>query len=390
MIKFKKSNISDDFTQTVKFFFNTDDDILSNVGNINGVNTYTILLMADENIIDEINDGGSDISYELFKKFFHIRLNEILNPILAKAKSFTGGIDEFIEYLQDYSSEINTNTEYSSKYSYYNVFWITLFDYRKWEKSSGNTNIYNNMNHTIKNKIREAFGNLHPMTDEMAASKIKEKIMGTPNLTMPVIKQYVTKYLGMVGKNPSDVDFLAALVWEKMQNGGYEYLPQNARMGESIAVDIGALDDSSNQEKIKKLVDKKMDIQLTDKDVQESFESKAQQKKCYAMKSRGEAGSWDCDEWSEKTNFNKIPNKKITKEGNRSVNKFPTPPGETAIPNQLESVILKKKNIKEAFQNNKLKKEKLIKIIAEKSNPKPKMTKKDLIEYILNNYIVKK
>lgn len=355
MIKFKKSNISDDFTQTVKFFFNTDDDILSNVGNINGVNTYTILLMADENIIDEINGGGSDISYESFKEFFHIRLNEILNPILTKAKAFTGDIDEFIEYLQNYSSEINTNTEYSSKYSYYNVFWITLFDYRKWKKSSGNTNIYNNMDHTIKNKIREAFGNLHPMTDDMAASKIKEKIMGTPNLTMPVIKQYVTKYLGMVGKQQSDVDFLAALVWEKMQNGGYEYLPQNARMGESIAVDIGALDDSSNQEKIKKLVDKKMDIQLTDTDMQESDDEK-----------------------------------EIKKEGKKYANMNPTPPGETSIPNQLESIILKKKNIKEAFQNNRLKKEKLIKIIAEKSNPKPKMTKKDLIEYILNNYIVKK
>jgi len=40
------------------------------------------------------------------------------------------------------------------------------------------------------------------------------------------------------------------------------------------------------------------------------FESKAQQRKCYALKARGEAGSWDCTEWSHATDFDEIPDKK--------------------------------------------------------------------------------
>ena len=36
------------------------------------------------------------------------------------------------------------------------------------------------------------------------------------------------------------------------------------------------------------------------------FKSKAQQKKCYALKAQGNAGTWDCDEWSKETkNFKK-------------------------------------------------------------------------------------
>ncbi len=31
------------------------------------------------------------------------------------------------------------------------------------------------------------------------------------------------------------------------------------------------------------------------------FKSKAQMRKCYAMKAKGKAGSWDCEEWSDKT-----------------------------------------------------------------------------------------
>lgn len=39
------------------------------------------------------------------------------------------------------------------------------------------------------------------------------------------------------------------------------------------------------------------------------FKSKAQQRACYAKKARGEAGSWNCSEWSESTNFKKLPEK---------------------------------------------------------------------------------
>ena len=39
------------------------------------------------------------------------------------------------------------------------------------------------------------------------------------------------------------------------------------------------------------------------------FKSKAQSRACYAKKSRGQAGSWDCSEWSKKTNYKKLPEK---------------------------------------------------------------------------------
>lgn len=48
---------------------------------------------------------------------------------------------------------------------------------------------------------------------------------------------------------------------------------------------------------------------MFNKKITEAFKSKAQQKACYAKKNRGEAGTWDCDEWSDKTNFKKLPNK---------------------------------------------------------------------------------
>jgi hypothetical protein len=31
------------------------------------------------------------------------------------------------------------------------------------------------------------------------------------------------------------------------------------------------------------------------------FKSKAQARTCYALKRRGQAGSWDCDAWNKKT-----------------------------------------------------------------------------------------
>jgi len=39
------------------------------------------------------------------------------------------------------------------------------------------------------------------------------------------------------------------------------------------------------------------------------FKSKAQQRKCYALKAQGKAGTWNCNEWSEETDFKKLPKK---------------------------------------------------------------------------------
>lgn len=58
------------------------------------------------------------------------------------------------------------------------------------------------------------------ISDELAAKKIAVKIAGTPGLNIPKIKQYVTKYLSMVGKAPTDVDHLAALVSTELENKG--------------------------------------------------------------------------------------------------------------------------------------------------------------------------
>ena len=39
------------------------------------------------------------------------------------------------------------------------------------------------------------------------------------------------------------------------------------------------------------------------------FVSKKQQRKCYAMKGKGQNGSWDCDEFAHVTNFKSLPEK---------------------------------------------------------------------------------
>lgn len=49
------------------------------------------------------------------------------------------------------------------------------------------------------------------------------------------------------------------------------------------------------------------------------FVSKAQQRKCYALKARGQAKGWDCDEWSEETDFDKLPEKKEKKKEARAL-----------------------------------------------------------------------
>ena len=39
------------------------------------------------------------------------------------------------------------------------------------------------------------------------------------------------------------------------------------------------------------------------------FVSRKQQKACYAKRSRGQAKGWNCEEWSEHTNFKSLPEK---------------------------------------------------------------------------------
>jgi hypothetical protein len=58
------------------------------------------------------------------------------------------------------------------------------------------------------------------MSDEKAAKLIFDKIMGTPNLTIPTIKAYVKRYLPMVGKGESDIDFLTANVYDMLSEKG--------------------------------------------------------------------------------------------------------------------------------------------------------------------------
>lgn len=45
------------------------------------------------------------------------------------------------------------------------------------------------------------------------------------------------------------------------------------------------------------------------------FQSKRQQRKCYAMRAKGKAKGWDCDEWSDETNFKKLPARARHKKG---------------------------------------------------------------------------
>jgi hypothetical protein len=40
------------------------------------------------------------------------------------------------------------------------------------------------------------------------------------------------------------------------------------------------------------------------------FKSKAQARKCFALKARGKAKGWNCEEWASHTNFSKLPERK--------------------------------------------------------------------------------
>lgn len=68
--------------------------------------------------------------------------------------------------------------------------------------------------------IFEAFSQQRVMGDEQAAKLIADKIKGTPNLNIQNIKMYVSKYLGMVGKAPNDVDHISAYVLDILNSQG--------------------------------------------------------------------------------------------------------------------------------------------------------------------------
>jgi hypothetical protein len=45
------------------------------------------------------------------------------------------------------------------------------------------------------------------------------------------------------------------------------------------------------------------------------FVSQKQNDKCWAMKARGQGKGWNCREWAEHTNYDKIPTRKRSKKG---------------------------------------------------------------------------
>lgn len=55
------------------------------------------------------------------------------------------------------------------------------------------------------------------LSDEQAAKMIFDKIKGTPNLNLVNVEKLVTKYLGMVGKAPTDVKYLTAIVYSDLK-----------------------------------------------------------------------------------------------------------------------------------------------------------------------------
>jgi len=83
-----------------------------------------------------------------------------------------------------------------------------------------------------------------PVSDEQAAKMIADKIKGTPNLNMHNIKMYVQRYMGLVGKAPSDVDFVAAMVHDNLQNMG---MGENAENAQQFTVVSGGVDNTSEE-----------------------------------------------------------------------------------------------------------------------------------------------
>ncbi len=67
-------------------------------------------------------------------------------------------------------------------------------------------------------KIGEAEAPAVSMSDTLAAKKIFDKIKGTPNMSKAIVKMQVKKYLPMVGKSDSDLTYLFAQVWSKLED----------------------------------------------------------------------------------------------------------------------------------------------------------------------------
>jgi len=59
---------------------------------------------------------------------------------------------------------------------------------------------------------------VNPISDQLAAQKIFDKIKGTPNLKFHTVEQLVHRYIGMVGKAPTDVKYIATLVWGMLED----------------------------------------------------------------------------------------------------------------------------------------------------------------------------
>jgi hypothetical protein len=84
--------------------------------------------------------------------------------------------------------------------------------------SDGEAYSYFNKDEYSESRVCES----NPVSDERAAKMIFDKIpvvKGVPP-SIPMIKGYVKKYLDMVGKNPSDIDYLASLVFSHVEDMG--------------------------------------------------------------------------------------------------------------------------------------------------------------------------
>jgi hypothetical protein len=58
------------------------------------------------------------------------------------------------------------------------------------------------------------------ISNDLAVKKIFDKVKGTPNLKVSTLKPLVAKYLTMVGKEKTDLEYLTAGVWTKLEDAG--------------------------------------------------------------------------------------------------------------------------------------------------------------------------
>lgn len=77
------------------------------------------------------------------------------------------------------------------------------------------------------------------ISDDLAARKIFNKIKGTPNLNFAVVQQYVNKYIGMVGKSPTDVKYISALVYSMVQDAGMAEENEESGFEQALKAAVG-------------------------------------------------------------------------------------------------------------------------------------------------------